>query len=367
MNADHVTHVLDHYPTGGREEPPQKIKRIMALCIRTVALFVQSNPRNQQLAYYYISFFAARMDDGIDASIAITAILDRNTELIKSCHKRFVEEFAQKIFANGRKPEYIQVLLALTVDISEYDSHMKSVQNNISRYLTSREWQSRILLWCCSPDSNGYSQRKFAMSEYLGEIKAIADEDLSSELQFHIKLLTVLSRCNLGPKLQAIYQFDDIVHALIDKNTIFNVKVALGKCLEQLICNNADTYICSEYIWLFFENFIEYLSGLQRQVDVLFRRQYSSNVVLMKSQMGEWLNTCLTITTIFFAVLDLTVFGEITDHDINVKRTSRSEGDIIIIIKKLYSGIRNFIESNYTAVGPVIAERGNYALVALCR
>ena len=106
---------------------------------------------------------------------------------------------------------------------------------------------------------------------------------------------------------QAIYQFDDIVHALVDNSTIFNVKIALGRCLEQLICNNADTYICSEYIWLFFEHFLDYLQKAQKQLDVLFRRQYSPNVVLMKIQMGDWLNTCLTITTIFFAVLDLQV------------------------------------------------------------
>ena len=359
--------VLDALFDGGREEPPQKVKEIMGLCIEMISYFVQENPRNQQLAYQYMSFFTERIDDGIHSEKAVSAILDRNADLIKSCHKRYVDEFAQKIFANGRKPEYMQVYLALTVDVADYDTAMKSVQNNISRYLTSREWQARILLWCCSPDSTAYSQRAYAMSEYIGESKAIPDEELSSDLLYHINLLTVLSRCNLGPKLQAIYQFDDIVHALVDKSTIFNVKIALGKCLEQLVCNNADTYICSEYIWVFFEYFIDYMQGLQKQIDVLFRRQYSSNVVLMKAQLGDWLNTCLTITTVFFAVLDLQVFGEVIDHDMNVKRTSRTESEIVVLIKKIYNCIRTFIENNFTSIGPVINERANYALVSLCR
>lgn len=369
LDALHVfMTVLEALYDGGREELNEKIIKIMRNCIQMVCLFVDKNDRNQQLAFQKMSFFLDTLNDGINSADCMHYILQGNNVLVKNCHKRFVEEFAQLIFTHGQKPEYMRVFAAMTVGLNDQDSNMKSVQNNISRFLTSREWQTRILLWCCASDSNAYAQRAYAMSQYPdNKNRPIPLEDLSSDLQYHILLLNVMARCNLGPKLQAIYQLDDIVFAIIDKKTIFPVRIALGRCLEQLVCNGADLFISSEYMWLFFEHFVEYAAVMDRELTELFRRPLSSHTCLMKKQTGEWMEICLTIVTIFFAVLDMSIFGEVIDHDIAVKRTQRSEIEIQAIIKKLYHVIRSFLDGHILHVGPIIMERGQYALVSLCR
>ena len=69
---------------------------------------------------------------------------------------------------------------------------------------------------------------------------ALAEEDLPSDLQYHIKLLNLLASCNLGPKLQAVYPTNDILYALLDPSTMLPVKVALGKLLIEALRINPD-------------------------------------------------------------------------------------------------------------------------------
>ena len=142
----------------------------------------------------------------------------------------------------------------------------------------------KILLWCCGPQSDAYEARKSAMarcvqsyvvslsdqhstlsyrpSHGISDLRlsilpvpnkpgsnliaehyaaiALGEEDLTSDLQYHVKLLALLSCCNLGPKLQAVYPTNDILYALLDSSTILPVKLALGKLLIEAIKINPD-------------------------------------------------------------------------------------------------------------------------------
>lgn len=161
----------------------------------------------------------------------------------------------------------------------------------------------KILLWCCGPQTDAYEARKSAMitcahsqrvsllteqhvpivnmaphrpshgfSDRQSSILplhtnpsvnsimanhraaiALGEEDLTSELQYHVKLLILLSSCNLGPKLQAVYPTNDILYALLDPSTILPVKLALGKLLIEALRINPDKVeklvrICVNYI-----------------------------------------------------------------------------------------------------------------------
>ena len=63
----------------------------------------------------------------------------------------------------------------------------------------------------------------------------IQDSDLSVNLRYHIRLLTVAANCSLGPKLQAIYPCDDLLRSIADPLTIFPVKQALAEVLLELV------------------------------------------------------------------------------------------------------------------------------------
>ena len=75
-----------------------------------------------------------RVDDGLDSARVVKCILEGNSDLIKRCHKRCTDEFAQKIFGKGRKPDYMEMFLGLTSRTTEtLDGGMRPVHNNISR------------------------------------------------------------------------------------------------------------------------------------------------------------------------------------------------------------------------------------------
>ena len=51
-----------------------------------------------------------------------------------------------------------------------------------------------------------------------------------------------------------------MIHAIIDSKTLFNVKIALNKCLEQIVVNQVAHFIGSEYVAIF-DYFKDYLSN----------------------------------------------------------------------------------------------------------
>lgn len=163
----------------------------------------------------------------------------------------------------------------------------------IRKYILNHKNRKRkILLWCCGPQTDAYEARKSAMAKcaYSQAVAlltdqhvlpsatvllshrpshgfsdrqlsilpvhnnpssnsimanhhaaiALGDEDLTSDLQYHIKLLVLLASCNLGPKLQAVYPTNDILYALLDPSTILPVKLALGKLLIEALRINPD-------------------------------------------------------------------------------------------------------------------------------
>jgi hypothetical protein len=363
--------VLDALYDGGREEPPERIKHIMRKVSHMVYMYVLDNPRNQFIANEHLQFFIDRVDDELDSAQVVQGILHGNSELIKACHKKCVDLFAQKVFMNGRRSYYMKLFEGLAQSVSyDMDLGMKGVHHNISRYLTSREWQPRILLWCQGPESPEYEERVQHMAPLLEKEKsgsAVSEADMSEQLNYHVSLIRVLSSCSLGPKLQAIYQFDDIVAAIIDKKTAFVVKVALVKALDQLICNGAAHFMQSEYIWRFFDDFVTFLDDLCGRMERIWRRPYSSDVVLLKTQLGEYLESCLSITTIYFAVLDLQVFGVVLYQNDKLKLTQRLEADVQITIKRLYNGIRVFVDRFPLYLGNAVQDGCSYALVSLSK
>lgn len=124
-----------------------------------------------------------------------------------------------------------------------------------------------MLLWCCQPKSEAYEARAAAMARFsvnyylpgadatmvdvsspllaestvrehlplIGNTIVFTEEDLSADLQYHIKLLTLLSSCNLGPKLQALYSTNDVLFAILDPATILPVKIAIGNLLIEFL------------------------------------------------------------------------------------------------------------------------------------
>ena len=67
-------------------------------------------------------------------------VLSVNLDLIKQCPTTFIPLFAQRIIAEGHKPECLDLLLGMTEFSDLMDMRVTSVELEVSSYLTNREW-----------------------------------------------------------------------------------------------------------------------------------------------------------------------------------------------------------------------------------
>eukprot|EP01034_Spumella_vulgaris_P000942 gene942-1242_t len=275
--------LLESLFDGGREALKPQIVEIMKQCNEVVCWFVKDCEANQVVAFKDIEWFVDRVDDGVCSSSVVRAILEGNKDLIKQCPRQFISDFAHKILANGRRPEYLDMFVGMTEFAELLDARVPAVENDISSYLTSREWKKNVLLWCCGPEAQGYADRRAEMGLYFGTSPPCTVEDLSPDLQYHVRLLTLFAGCNLGPKLQAIYPINDIINGILDSSTIPPVRHALGKVLIEILKTAMERVEKSELFWRLLVEITTMFENLNK--DIL---GVGSGSVIKRIQRGEW-------------------------------------------------------------------------------
>ena len=314
------------------------VLRIIRACNDLLELFVYKNPANQAAAFKHFDWFLSQVDENVNSSKVVRAIVSGNRNLIKQCPKKHLAEFIQKIAVNGQKAEYLDLFVGLTDIEDSGDSSISFLRNEISRYVTNTEKSSHMLMWCCSRRSKAYEARVNAMEPYVDLNEPPRDIDLSPELQYHINLLQLLVGCKLGPKLQAVYPLDDVIVAILDPRTVFNVKRTLGILLLEMFESNISGLECSEHVWLFVDDCIEMFEETNEELSQP-RRTAAFSCTL--KQRCEWMNICLTILTIFFKDFDFVVFNDddIFAEDSITQITQRSEEEVRTMMNTLFTQI----------------------------
>mmetsp|Transcript_31677 Transcript_31677/g.43452 ORF Transcript_31677/g.43452 Transcript_31677/m.43452 type:complete len:3399 (+) Transcript_31677:56-10252(+) len=333
---------------GGREELKPEVFQIMKECNRLIYFMIKNSKPNQNIAFKYIEWFVDRVDDGFECSKVLRALLDGNADLIKQCPRKYISAFAEKIITSGQRPEYLDLFLGMTEFSELMDARVSSVEKDIASYLTSREWKKKIFLWCSPPNTDAYESRKAAMAKHLisddtaaedginlnmGELLepensqvpfqhqyhqrkshaaistiSYAEEDLSTELQYHIKLLVLLSSCNLGPKLQAVYPTNDLLFAIIDSATVLPVKIALGNVLIEALRINSSKVEKLGLFWCFLEEISILFEALPHQLKDGFNHLVDNPKHRILN--GKWLEICADIVILFFEYFDPNVVVE---------------------------------------------------------
>ena len=175
------------------------------------------------------------------------------------------------------------------------DSGILNIRNEIALHLSHQG--KGAIHWCAPKQSTYYQERREAMLPYLNMVPQPEDSELTSDLRFHINYIMLLIGCKLGPKLQAMYHFDDVIEGIIDSDTIFNVKKALGYLLLEMITTGLSGIEQSEYIWRFFDNSIKFFKDLSVELPNLFRR---FDKIPERIQRGNFFNTFAVILSSYF-------------------------------------------------------------------
>lgn len=338
------------------------ILRILRHCNQLICWFTEGSPENQQIVFRHIEWFIDRIDDGIMSSAVIRSTVRGNLQLIKDYPKRYIGELAEKILTNGHNPDYLDILLGLTEITSIKDSSLTVVKNIIAKFLTSREWKANVLLWCSQYDSPGYLARKEAMAPFVDDL-AMTKSEMTPLLLYHTNLLNLLVFCNLGPKLQGVLYFNDVIRSLLDDGVIYPVRCALGNILNDMLLNGIVSIESSAYMW----DFIEKLSG-ELEKYLFNKNKFLAGNAKARIQTGSWLETILNILRSFFQVLDLSSLGdssELTDGT-NFKLTERSYVSIQILLKRVYGTLRNILDEYEDNLGKPLITLATSVIENIC-
>lgn len=184
------------------------------------------------------------------------------------------------------------------------------------------------------------------MAPFLNIFPGPEDTDLPSELQYHVNYIYLLSGCKLGPKLQAIYQVDDIVAAIIDKGTIHNVRSALGLLLKQTTEQYAENLDISESMWLFFEFSLQTIYNFKMETNPRTPKLGNPKYRFEKAQ---WLQFCLEIIAYFFDYFGMASFTQAIAYDSEVYfvQTKRTVPDVQHIINELCLALEELGRNKY--------------------
>ncbi|RYG69663.1 hypothetical protein EON64_02170, partial [archaeon] len=194
--------------------------------------FALDNPSNQALVYAELKFFIKTIDYKIDSHKVIKAIFRNNIELMESVPKKYIDEFVDMICNIGRFPQYL-ALMSSIINVGE--KNVIGNQYAVIKLMSNPENQKKVVQYFTPVNHADYGKKIRLMSHYM-KANDVTVDDLPSDLAYHLDLMGLLSSCTIGrsgmttieAKVQSIFNFVDIVSAMLDPACLLLGKIRLG-------------------------------------------------------------------------------------------------------------------------------------------
>ena len=246
-------------------EQPEDINHgIVKMCNQLLYWFVIGNPKNQALAFEHLNFFLDTLDMKIQSHRVIQAIFEGNEELMKLCPRQIIEEFAEKICRCGKRPQYLTLFASIT-NVGE--KNILENQYEIVKQLISPARLPKMVSFCCPIDDPLYEEKVVLMAPYANTVVSSVDE-LPDELAYHLEFLRVLAGCTVGrinittveAKVQSVFDYQDIIDAMLDDRSLLIVNNRLGLFLFDAIIDVEiviPSLAQSARMWRLLEKFVQ--------------------------------------------------------------------------------------------------------------
>lgn len=210
----------------------ENTRKICKLCNILLYWFFLNNEKNQSLGYSRLEFFLNTLDDKIDSHNVIKAIFKDNETLMRNVPHSYLAHLVDKIIKNGKSHHYL-TLFSIISHVKE--KNIVDNQFEIVKSLTSPGRLNKISAFFVSIDHPDYLVKLKLMEPFQDVERDISLDELPPLLAYHLLLLNVLSGCTVGKlnvttveaKVQSVYNFNDILHAILDPKTILVCKIPL--------------------------------------------------------------------------------------------------------------------------------------------
>lgn len=326
---------------------------------RLLYWFVLDNPANQALAYTQLNFFIKNVDAKIETDKVIGAIFRNNITLMECVPKKCISEFIDMICNVGRFPQYLALMSSI---ICVGEKNVIENQYEVIKLMSSPENIKKVVQYFVPVSHPAYAKKVAFMTPFL-QVKDVAMDALPSDLAYHLELMGLLSSCTVGTsgmttieaKVQSMFNFVDVIDAMLDPNSILLAKIRLGLFLYNAMLD-VETLLPAvkdaDCIWKLLIATQDVFSFAKDELRLIEKNGWDYHG--SNRQKIEYVIVCLNIVHGYFsAYYDYTIFKpEVGQIAIGVERITIKEGPANEIIKSLYFKIASI----YEMVSPLLAQ-----------
>lgn len=322
-------------------ESGRNVLEIVRLCNTLMFWFLLDNSENQELGFKKLDFFLKTLDEDIGSHLVIRAIFRNNEDLMKKVVTEKIQEVVDMIAKNGQKPQYLSLLASIS---HVGDKNITENQYEIVKALTAPSKVNKTMRFLCSGTSTEYQEKLTIMQEYSPEREWSIDE-LHPDLSYHIYLMEVLSGCTIGrlnittieAKVQSLFSYVDIVHALYDPRTILVAKISMGLYFLNAVIDvemKVSGLERTRMFWALLETYPAVFSSAKDELRVVEKYGWSNPNV--SRQRMEYMLVCAMITGGFFSLYYAPGFYVVENDRVTVSLTQ-----IENLIQTLFAKIKD--------------------------
>ena len=278
---------------------------------------------------------------------------------MESVPKKYISEFIDMICNVGRFPQYLSLMSSI---ICVGEKNVIENQYEVIKLMSSPDNMKKVVQYFVPVNHPAYQKKIQFMAPFLS-VKDVTVDDLPSDLAYHLDLMGLLSSCTVGrsgmttieAKVQSMFNFVDIVEAMLDNNTILLAKIRLGQYLFNAMLD-VETLLPAvkdaECIWKLLittQDVFSFAKDDLRSIEKNGWEAPSSN-----RQKIEYMVVCLNLVNSYFSdYYDYTIFKpEVGQTAYGVERITIKEGPANDIIRSLYFKISMI----YEMLSPLLSE-----------
>lgn len=333
---------------------------IMCAANQMLYWYVYGNAVNQAEVFEELEFFFNTVDRHIDSHNVITAVFFENEALMRKVPVHRIAEFAEKITKIGRFPQYLTLMSAITC---VGDRNILENQYEIVKQIASPLRQKKILAFCVPISHPDYGRKQKLMAPYLQKVD-ISPDEIAAELSYHIQLLRVFSGCTVGvynittieTKVQAMFNYVDVIDAILDKQCMMIIKIETGLFLYNSLLEvemQLPGLAFSPSIWKLLEACVDTFATAKDDLRNAERNGWDAPTV--SRQKIEFVIVCVMIVKGFFRVYFDPV-GFKREHLASFGTPSNKLEYSMKHIEGIISSLFDLIQGIYEMDSPIISD-----------
>jgi hypothetical protein len=282
---------------------PHEMKEFMRAISSVLCWLVRGNIENQKEAFKHLDFFLQFFSCMVGSEAIVEAIFYKNATLMKACPIRYISFFVDEIKAYGRYPEYLVLAHSICSSSDATAHHFETIRvmtlpGNIIHVMSFNKGDSSRL--AITEMMHPWRGREYDDVDF---------DSLPAELQYHMKLLSILSWCCSGnqkittieARVQAIFDFKYLLSILKDEKCLMLHKTAVGLLLFDTYIDvelKLQTIALSESLWNFFLDVSAFLGICCRHL--VDNEKLLNTGIIPKRQMLDYMVVCIMIVNGYF-------------------------------------------------------------------